>query len=395
MDVVEVAIVGAGPYGLSVAAHLHARGVSYRQFGTPMRLWRSAMPKGMFLKSQGFASNLSDPAGARTLESFCKATGRDYAHCGRPVPLADFVAYGQWFQSELGLAVEEQNVSRIDRRNGFFELTAGNELVKARKVVVAVGVEAFAYTPDELTGLPAELGTHASNHADPAAFAGREVIIVGGGSSALELGGLMHESGALVHIMARRDANWNGAPLCPPRPVLERLRQPESGLGPGWRLWFYMNMPGTFRRLPASVRVAKARYVLGPSGALWLRDRVEGKVPVLGGHAVTWAKPVNDRVRLGVFSASGQEHLEFEADHVIAATGYRADLGRLTFLSEDIRSQLATVGRTPALGRDFQSSVRGLFFMGPVAAPTFGPLMRFVCGADYAARTAVSRLLPG
>jgi thioredoxin reductase len=357
-----------------------------------MRLWRSAMPKGMFLKSQGFASNLSDPAGTHTLESFCKATGRDYAHCGRPVPLADFVAYGQWFRSELGLAIEEQNVSRIDQRDDGFELIAGSELVKARKVVVAVGVEPFAYTPDELAGLPAALGTHASSHADPAALSGREVIIVGAGSSALELGGLMHEAGVNVRILARRDANWNSAPLCPPRPVLERLRRPESGLGPGWRLWFYMNMPSVFRRLPADVRLAKARNVLGPSGALWLRDRVEGKVPVLGGHTVTWAKPGNDRVRLGVFKNSAQQHLEMDADHVIAATGYQVDLDRLTFLPEGIRSQLATVGKTPAVGHDFQSSVPGLFFMGPLVAPTFGPLMRFVCGADFAARAAISRL---
>ena len=392
MDAIDVAIVGAGPYGLSVAAHLRARGVSYRQFGTPMRLWRSAMPSGMFLKSQGFASNLSDPDGTHTLESFCKITGRDYAHCGRPVPLADFVAYGQWFSSELGLAVEEQDVSRIDRRDDGFELTVGKELVRARKVVVAVGVESFAYTPAELTELPASLGTHASGHADPAAFAGREVIIVGAGSSALELGGLMHESGVHVRILARRDANWSSEPLCPPRPVLERLRRPESGLGPGWRLWFYMNMPGAFRRLPADVRVAKARNVLGPAGALWLRDRVEGKVPVLSGHAVTWAKPVNDRVRLGVFNSSADEHRELEADHVIAATGYHADVDRLTFLSEDVRSQLAMIGKTPAVTRDFQSSLPGLFFMGPVVAPTFGPLMRFVCGADYAARMAVPRL---
>src|SRR5438128_279661 len=100
-DVIDVAIVGAGPYGLSLAAHLSAAGVSYRHFGMPMRLWRGSMPKGMFLKSQGFASNLSDPQGALTLEAFCQATGHPYASYGLPVPLENFVNYGQWFQSEL------------------------------------------------------------------------------------------------------------------------------------------------------------------------------------------------------------------------------------------------------------------------------------------------------
>jgi hypothetical protein len=389
LNTVDVAIVGAGPYGLSLAAHLNARGVDYRQFGMPMRLWRAAMPKGMFLKSQGFASNLSDPAGTHTLEAFCKATGRDYAHCGLPVPLADFVSYGQWFQSDLGLKVEEQVVTEIARRDGGFELTVGDEQVVAKKVVVAIGVEHFAYTPDPLSELPAELCTHSSKHADPAAFAGREVLVVGGGSSALELAGLMHENGVAVQILARHGVIWAGDPDCLPRPALQKFKAPESGLGGGWRLWFYANLPHVFRHLPSDLRVAKARNVLGPSGAPWLRPRVEGQVPILSGDSLAWAKPVDGRVRLGVGSP-GKGITELEVDHVVAATGYRADLDRLTFLSDGLRSELATVGLTPAVGRDYQSSAKGLYFIGPVVAPTFGPVCRFVFGADYAATTAAA-----
>src|SRR5215469_228922 len=208
MNSTDTVIVGAGPYGLSLASYLRSRGVDYRHFGSPMRLWRSTMPKGMFLKSQGFASNISDPSGAHTLEAFCKATGRDYAHSGLPVPLADFVSYGQWFQSELGLPAEDEVVTAIARRAGGFELTAGGEHVTARRVVVAIGVEAFAYVPDPFSELPAELCTHSSKHADPAAFAGREVVIVGAGSSALELAGLMHENGVSVRILARQPVVW-------------------------------------------------------------------------------------------------------------------------------------------------------------------------------------------
>jgi hypothetical protein len=111
----------------------------------------------MFLKSHGFASNLSDPADKYTLEAFCRATGRDYAHCGWPVPLADFVAYGQWFQSELGLQLDEQRVSSVAECASGFELTIGEKRVRACKVVVAIGVESFAHTPDTLADLPPEL----------------------------------------------------------------------------------------------------------------------------------------------------------------------------------------------------------------------------------------------
>jgi FAD-dependent urate hydroxylase len=390
-DTVDVAIVGAGPYGLSVAAHLRAAKVDYRHFGMPMHLWQANMPKGMFLKSQGFASNLSDPAGTHTLEAFCQATDRPYASYGLPVPLDTFVSYGQWFQSELGLPVDEVLVSDVAQRDGGFEVNVGGaERLLARKVVVAIGVEHFAYVPEPLSELPAELCTHSSAHADLAAFNGREVIVVGAGQSALESAALLHENGAQVQVLARRQqVAWNGQPLALDRPLPQRLREPESGLGSGWATWFYSNHPELFRHLPQNTRVYRARTARGPAGASWLRNRVEGKFPVLTGQTVTSAKPHDGRVRLSVTTAGGAGR-ELDCDHVMAATGYRTDLIRLAFLSEAVRSGLRTLVGSPVVGRDYQSSVPGLYFVGTAVAPTMGPVMRFVYGTRHAA-PAVAR----
>jgi cation diffusion facilitator CzcD-associated flavoprotein CzcO len=393
-DVVDVAIVGAGPYGLSLAAHLRATGVDYRHFGLPMRLWRSAMPRGMFLKSQGFASNLSDPQGTHTLEAFCVQTGRPYRGYGLPVTLDTFVSYGQWFQSGLGLGVEEVLVTRLARLNGGFELTlATGERVAARKVVVAIGVEHFAYVPPPLSSLPSSVCTHSSVHTDLGAFRGHEVIVVGAGQSALETAALLHEQGASVQVLAReKELAWNGAPLALDRPLRQRLREPESGLGSGWGSWLYSNHPDVFRHLPRSTRVYRARTALGPAGASWLHERVNGQFPVRTGHSVTWAKPQDGGVRLGVAAAGASA--ELAADHVIAGTGYRTDLTRLAFLDDGLRSALRTLGGSPVVGGDYQSSVAGLSFIGPAVAPTFGPVMRFVFGSRHAA-TAVACQLAG
>jgi cation diffusion facilitator CzcD-associated flavoprotein CzcO len=394
-DMVDVAIIGAGPYGLSVAAHLRAAGVDYRHFGMPMHLWQAAMPQGMFLKSQGFASNLSDPAGTHTLEAFCQATGRAYASYGLPVPLDTFVSYGQWFQSGLGLAIEEVLVTDMGQRDDGFELSLGGvERVLARKVVIAIGVEHFAHVPEPLSGLPAELCTHSSAHRDLAAFRGREVVVVGAGQSALESSALLHENGAAVQVLARKgELAWNGQPLAPDRPLLQRFKEPEAGLGSGWATWFYSNHPDLYRHLPQNTRVYRARTALGPAGACWLRARVEGQFPVLTGHVVTSAQPRDGRVSLGVSTPAGTGR-EIEADHVIAATGYRTDLGRLQFLPQPIRSGLRTLAGSPVVGRDYESSVAGLYFVGPAVAPTFGPVMRFVFGSAHAA-PAVARPLAG
>jgi FAD-dependent urate hydroxylase len=396
-DAVEVAIVGAGPYGLSLAAHLRKAGVSVRQFGLPMQLWRDFMPEGMFLKSQGFASNLSDPEGTHTLEAFCKATGRPYASYGLPVPLDTFVAYGQWFRDELVPDVEEVLVTDVARADGGFGVSLANsEQVRARKVVVAIGVEAFAHVPEPLSALPSSVCTHSSAHADLGAFRGQEVIVVGAGQSALESAALLHENGARVQLVARTDKlAWNGAPLPLDRPLLSRLKEPESGLGSGWATWLYSNQPGLFRRLPRSTRVYRARTALGPAGASWLRSRVEGQFPALTGHSVTWARMQDGGARLGLARADGSSR-EVAADHVIAATGYRTDLTRLPFLDDRMLSSLQTVAGTGSsvVGRDYQTTIPGLYVIGPAVAPTMGPVMRFVYGARHAAPT-VARQLAG
>jgi len=394
-DAVEVAIVGAGPYGLSLGAHLRKAGVSVRQFGLPMQLWKDFMPEGMYLKSQGFASNLSDPGHTHTLEAFCKATGRPYRDYGLPVSLDTFVAYGEWFREALVPDIDEVLVTDIAKAGDGFEVTLANsEQVRARKVVVAIGVEAFAYVPEPLSALPSAVCTHSSAHSDLGVFSGQEVIVVGAGNSALESAALLHEKGAKVQLVARKDAiRWNGLPLAPNRPLLQRLREPESGLGSGKATWFYSNHPGLFRRLPRSTRVYRARTALGPAGAVWLRERVEGQVPTLLGLSVKWARMQDGGVRLGLTGPGGTR--EMGADHVIAGTGYRWDMTRLSFFGEQMLAGLRNVPGTgsAAVGGDYQTTVPGLYIMGPAVAPTMGPVMRFVFGSEHAATTVARELI--
>jgi thioredoxin reductase len=390
-DAVDVAIVGAGPYGLSVAAHLRAAGVSFRQFGQPMHLWRAQMPRGMYLKSQGFASNLSDPDGTHTLAAFCRATGRPYADYGLPVPLETFVAYGDWFAAELAGGLEQTLVTGLAGRPGQFELSlADGQTATARRVVLAAGVEHFAHLPASLAGRPGV--SHSSAVTEPAGYAGMRVAVIGRGQSALESAALLREHGADVEIITRSPAvKWNGPPLLPDRPLRQRMREPEAGLGSGWGTWFYSRHPELFRLLPERTRVFRARTALGPAGASWLRNRVEGQIEVRAGQAVEAVRDSGDQVSIGLIARSG-ERTEVRADQVIAATGYRPDLRRLDFIDPALQASVSTVANTAAVDAAYQTSVPGLYMIGPAVAPVFGPVMRFVYGSAHAAGTAARHL---
>jgi len=390
-EAVDVAIVGAGPYGLSLAAHLEAAGVRYRQFGQPMDLWRARMPRGMYLKSQGFASNLSAPGDSRTLAAFCREAAYPYADYGLPVPLDVFINYGDWFAAQLEGRVERKMVTSLAGEQGGFEVgLSDGRAVTASRVVVATGVEHFAYVPVELSGL--DCVSHSSVLTEPSDFGGQEVAVVGRGQSALESAALLHENGAHVRVITRSPGLiWNGPPLLPDRPWRQRLREPEAGLGSGWATWFYSRQPALFRHLPEQTRVYRARTALGPAGASWLRPRVEGQIPILAGQAVEHVKAGSDGARI-VLRSRGGEQADLTADHVIAATGYRPDLRRLRFLDDALRARMHTVAGTAAVDAGYQTSVPGLYVMGPAVAPVFGPVMRFVYGSDHAARTVARRL---
>lgn len=387
MQVDDLVVVGAGPYGLSIAAHAAAAGLGVRVLGRPMASWRDHMPEGMYLKSEPWSSNLSAPGGRHTLAAYCATRGRAAEH-GSPLPIGTFSSYGMWFARHAAPEVEEVTVTEVSPQgDGFLIRTAEGPPLLARTVAIAVGVMPFVHLPEALRDLPPGHCSHSSGHRDLARFAGREVAVVGAGQAALETAALLAENGARPCLVARRSRlNWNTVPQPLERPVVRALRDPHSGLGTGWRSWVWSELPWAVRRLPAPTRERIAATALGPAGAWWLRDRFERSVPVLLGHRLHRAVAVGERTRLGLTTAAG-ESVVLDVAHVVAATGFTPHLGRLELLDARLRAALDTVGDsgTPELSAGFESSWPGLFFAGLLTAPSFGPSMRFVHGAGFTA----------
>ncbi|MBV9793929.1 MAG: NAD(P)-binding domain-containing protein [Actinobacteria bacterium] len=373
----EVLVIGAGPYGLSISAHLHALGISHQIVGRPNGTYRWQVPVGMNLKSEPYASDMAAPRPGYDVAAYCAQHGLDYSERLGPLSLERFNGYADWYIGQLVPNIRDITVSDVTRiGDGFRVSFADADPVTVRQVVVATGVLPYFRIPDELAGLRADLLSHTRDIHRLERFRGRRVAVIGAGQSALETAALLHEAGADTRLVVRGPTlTW-----VDPNPEtisrLGRVRRPVNKLCEGWRcaVWF---SPEAFRLLPARVRVAKARTVLGPSGSWWLKDRIEGVVETLLGHQLRGAEEAGSGVRLHL---AGPAATTLDVDHVVAGTGFRVDVDRLTFLSATLRSQVTTLNKYPVLSRAGQSSVPGLWFAGAPAAVSLGPSERFIGG---------------
>jgi hypothetical protein len=392
MNRMPVAIVGAGPYGLSVAAHLSARKIDYRIFGQPMLFWTNIAAAGnrRFLKSYCFGTNVSTPVPGFTFADFNRPRGLETFE---PCSIGNFADYGRWFQENMVPTVEAVDVTGVAHQSDGFVLTLGNgERVLASSVVVATGLSGYAYIPPALQALPPQRCTHTADVTSFDAFQGQDVAVIGGGQSALEAAALLHEAGARPQLLVRDQALLWHHRVLQERSLWRRIRSPITGLGAGPKAWALTKIPGGMHRLPSWWRTRFVRSHLPAEGAWWLRERVEGVVPIHCSTVVLDGRESGSRLLLRLRDTRAARELALEVDHVIAGSGYSIDVERMTMLDPALRSGIRRIDAAPHLNRAFGTTVPGLHVVGPAAALSFGPLFRFVVGAEYTAQTVSQHL---
>ncbi len=382
----DVAVVGAGPYGLAATAHLRRAGVAARVFGQPMSFWQS-MPTGLRLRSNWTATCIAEYQGELSLDSFCATTG---ARFDRPVPLDRFVDYGLWVQQQVAPDLDRRLVQGLEAGPGGFRLTlADGTAVSARRVVVAAGIELFTRRPPVAGTLPRELASHTGDHRDFRRFRGAQVLVVGGGQSALECAALLHESGAQAEVAVRQDQlRWlHGGKYQRMLGRYARLVYAPTDVGP-MGLSRLVAVPALFRRLPRPAQDPLAHRSIRPAGAAWLSPRL-ADVPIRLSRTVAAAVPRDGR--LHITFADGDTQV---VDHLLFGTGYQVDILRYPFLAAALTARIERAAGYPLLGPGMESSVPGLHFIGAPAAWSFGPIMRFVSGGWYTG-SALVRTIAG
>jgi cation diffusion facilitator CzcD-associated flavoprotein CzcO len=385
----DVVVIGAGPYGLSAAAHLAARGLRVATFGRPLELWRAYMPEGMRLRSHWWATNLSDPDGKYSFARFFDASGHRPCY---PIPIEMFIEYGLWFQRNAVPDLDETLVASVARDGQRFAVTlVDGRVVVARAVVLATGLRHFAHVPDRYAHLPAGLVSHTFEHASFRRLAGKSVGVIGGGQSAVEYSALLHEAGAAVHLIARRPIRWLEPDTDHLRTWWDQLREPRAGIAPGWVNWAIEAFPYAFYHLPQPRKDHFTSTNYGPAANDWLRERVLGKVDLHEQESVEELTPAG-AAGLALTLSSGEM---LRVDHLMLATGYKVKLRNIPILSQALAAEVRTEADAPVLSNWFETSVPGLYMLGLASVRSFGPLFRFVVGAKAAAPRVAAAIARG
>jgi cation diffusion facilitator CzcD-associated flavoprotein CzcO len=378
----QVAVIGAGPHGLSATYKLRLAGADAQLFGEPMSFWKT-MPKGMTLRSNWSASNIAATTGPLSLNAYVAETGEGTEV---PIPLDRFIRYGLWFQRNAVPGVDRRQVTRLERtRDGFSLELSDGAAVTAERVVVACGIGDFEWLPSQFRGLPPELVSHTGRHDDMGDFAGQELAVIGGGQSALGAAALAREGGAAaveIFVRAPRVIWLRPRPKSPINRMgpLGPVVYAPTDVGP---LWYsrLVATPDLFRRLPRKWQGRIEYRSIRAACSDQIRLRLDG-IPIHVDAGVAKVEERGGRVRMTL--ADGRQRA---FDHVLVGTGYKVDVAKYPFLSPTILGGLRREHGYPVLTRGLESSVPGLHFSGAPAAWSFGPIVRFVSGSWYASRS--------
>lgn len=382
MDRIDTAIVGAGPFGLSVAAHASRHG-SARTFGEPMRTWRKLMPPDMLLRSDWEHTSLSAPDRSGTLEAWVQSGEAERLE---PLPLQHFLKYADWFQQRFVPESDPSNVASIALADGGVRVTtvAGDE-VQARSAVLALGVTPFPRVPPALAGCDdprVRIVLERSGFDD---LAGRRVAVIGAGNNGVESALLALRAGAAsVELIVRSHVRWfvereAYTPRGPLRQWLYRLAYPVVGFGPPPINRFAMH-PDAFALLPEPVRMRLNTRLLRPGAAPWLRRHVDGIIPISEGVELKGVEPRSGVLRLALSDGSSRA-----VDALIVACGFVFSRDGLSMLSPELRARVQVHNGWPVLDRAFRTSAPHISLVGFPAEGRFGPSSRFVEGSNFAA----------
>jgi hypothetical protein len=380
----ELAVIGAGPYGLALGSRL--RPGSATVFGPPMETWLSMQPD-MELRARWDEMSLAHQDERGSLAEWSAAEGRPPRE---PMAVQDFVDYASWFRHTYVPSLVEERVEKVEAAGRGFRVSTATAAFDVRSVAIAVGITPFPSIPEVYRGLEDERVAPAPSVKDFSSLLGLRVAVVGGGQSAIETASCAARAGAEVTLLVRGRIHW----FADREPYHQRGRlgswafriaYPAVGYGPPPLNRLVLH-PDLFAAAPRALRLRLTQRLLRPGASAWLRGLVTGAVKIREKCDVIDVEAQTSGIQLRL--SDGQA---LEVDRLLVATGYHFDIERLGFLDASLRRSVSVEHGWPVLDRWFRSTNSGIAFLGYPAEGRFGPLARFVLGVPFTAGRVASR----
>ncbi|NQV16443.1 NAD(P)-binding domain-containing protein [bacterium] len=352
MKTTPILIVGQGPYGLALANYLEHKGLDFRIIGKPMELWRKHTFSDTALRSDMATSEIAHPKNRYSIDAFRKQVGLR-SDSEERVTVKEYRNYIDWVLDKIPYKIQEVYLKKLTQHQGRFhaELETG-ELIKAKQVVIATGVAHHLNVPEEFKKAADVI--HSYQVAKIESLKHKKILVVGSGQSAAEAIEVCQQNENLVQWYSRKEPRYYSEPLDLPK----------------WMFDLVVKSAGLFRRLPPII----IKNLFSIFSATTITPDYKSKLSQITRFSV---KP--DLA---------------EYDHVITATGYRYSLNHMTFLGEELRSSLKMRASMPSIDKNFMSSTKNLYFVGPSTEAFFGPPMKFMIGSQYVA-PRLSKILTG
>jgi cation diffusion facilitator CzcD-associated flavoprotein CzcO len=374
----DLLIIGAGPFGLALAAQAQHDHIQHVIVGRSMEFWRANMPKGMFLRSA--CDWHLDPQNVHTIEAFLQSQGKIPKDV-EPLSLDFYLTYTDWFQKQKNIQSLPVYVERLDSSNDHFAATTvDGDVITAKNVVLAPGFRHFTHIPEDLKAkLPAGNFQHTCEYVDFSDAVNKRYLIVGGRQSAFEWAALLLEAGAAeIHLSHRHAspayavADWSWV-----KPLVDNMVE-----DPNW-----------FRRLSQKEK-DDISYRMWSEGRLkiepWLESRLRTERVKVWPQTEIMSCIANESGELEVRLTNGET---ITVDQIVLATGYKVDIARLPILAAgNLLEQIETRNGFPLLDDHFQSSVPGLFITSMPATQDFGPFFGFTNSVRTSARLIIAKL---
>jgi len=362
----KIMIVGAGPYGVSIANTLWEKGVPFQIAGHAFSLWHHHTHDTMAIRSDWHTSEIDSPSRKYHFGEFLR---NHYPYeadelLKERIPIEVFRNYLKQVERQLPYDIIQEEVISLKHENPRFLLeTDGGIQVEAEAVVLATGIGTHRYLPNCLQQLPEEQVVHVWDTEKLSDFRDRSLLVVGGGQSAAE--SIAHLSPHnQITWLSRREPIFFSTPINLPEPVFDFVLKVSP---------YYYYLPEFLRQL------FEKKY-----GVSTITPDLKATVTDPSIHRIFGSVE-----ELELYSQSGVVHshkLDSDFDAVIAATGYRYRLENLDFIDIDLAGTINTHHQLPTLNVNFETSVPCLFVVGGMAEHAFGPAQRFMIGAGHAAK---------